>query len=141
MSQNLSIWLLIGLAAISANLPFINQRLMTVVPLRTPVKSLAWRLAELVVWYFIVGGVGSILGSFLGAMAQAANDSPEVTPKAGDRATAASLGKRVASAAARWRLGFEHANGVGQAVGEVEPARLRDDRRAFSPLQPDARQL
>ena len=29
------------------------------------------------------------LGSFLGAMAQAANDSPEVTPKAGDRATAA----------------------------------------------------
>jgi len=53
MSQNLSIWLLIGLAAIAANLPFINQRLMTVVPLRTPVKSLAWRLAELVVWYFI----------------------------------------------------------------------------------------
>ena len=45
MSQNLSIWLLIGLAAIAANLPFINQRLMTVVPLRTPVKSLAWRLA------------------------------------------------------------------------------------------------
>ncbi|MBL0914394.1 MAG: flavodoxin family protein [Sphingopyxis sp.] len=45
------------------------------------------------------------LGSFIGAMAQAANDSPEVTPKAGDRATAASLGKRVAEAAARWRHG------------------------------------
>lgn len=49
------------------------------------------------------------LGSFLGAMAQAANDSPEVTPKAGDRATAASLGKRVASAAARWRAGAREA--------------------------------
>lgn len=49
------------------------------------------------------------LGSFLGAMAQAANDSPEVTPKAGDRATAASLGKRVASAAARWRTGARDA--------------------------------
>lgn len=43
------------------------------------------------------------LGSFIGAMAQAANDSPDVTPKAGDRATAASLGQRVAAAAARWR--------------------------------------
>jgi NAD(P)H dehydrogenase (quinone) len=42
------------------------------------------------------------LGSFMGAMAQAANDSPEVTPKAGDRATAAALGKRVAEAAKRW---------------------------------------
>ena len=45
------------------------------------------------------------LGSFIGAMAQAANDSPEVTPKAGDRATAVSLGRRVAEAAARWRAG------------------------------------
>lgn len=45
------------------------------------------------------------LGSFIGAMAQAANDSAEVTPKAGDRATAASLGARVAEAASRWRAG------------------------------------
>lgn len=45
------------------------------------------------------------LGSFIGAMAQAANDSAEVTPKAGDRATAVSLGKRVADAATRWRIG------------------------------------
>lgn len=49
------------------------------------------------------------LGSFIGAMAQAANDSPEVTPKAGDRATAVSLGKRVAEAAARWRHGAREA--------------------------------
>ncbi|EQB30954.1 flavodoxin family protein [Sphingobium ummariense] len=47
------------------------------------------------------------LGSFIGAMAQAANDSPEVTPKAGDRATARSLGARVARAAARWRRGAD----------------------------------
>lgn len=45
------------------------------------------------------------LGSFIGAMAQAANDGAEVTPKAGDRATAASLGQRVAGAAARWKAG------------------------------------
>lgn len=45
------------------------------------------------------------LGSFIGAMAQAANDSAEVTPKAGDRATAVSLGQRVAAAAIRWTVG------------------------------------
>ena len=49
------------------------------------------------------------LGSSIGAMAQAANDSPEVTPKTGDRATAASLGQRVASAATRWRIGAREA--------------------------------
>lgn len=48
------------------------------------------------------------LGSFIGAMAQAANDSPDVTPKAGDRATARSLGRRVAQAAARWCAGIDH---------------------------------
>lgn len=42
------------------------------------------------------------LGSSLGVMAQAANDSPEVTPKSGDRATAHSLGVRVAMATRRW---------------------------------------
>jgi NAD(P)H dehydrogenase (quinone) len=45
------------------------------------------------------------LGSFIGAMAQAANDAPDVTPRTGDRATARSLGHRVALAAARWRTG------------------------------------
>ncbi len=69
MSQNFAIWLLIGLAAIAANLPFVNQRLMTVVPLRTPVKSLAWRLLELVLWYFIVGAIGMAVEKSLGQSA------------------------------------------------------------------------
>ncbi len=47
------------------------------------------------------------LGSYIGAMAQAANDSAEVTPGAGDRATARSLGVRVARAAARWQAGAD----------------------------------
>ncbi len=58
MSANLSIWLLILLALIAANLPFVNQRLMAVLPLRTAVKGLAWRLLELVLWYAFVIGVG-----------------------------------------------------------------------------------
>lgn len=42
------------------------------------------------------------LGGFLGAMAQSANASPEITPGTGDRATARALGRRVAGAALRW---------------------------------------
>lgn len=42
------------------------------------------------------------LGSYLGAMAQSANTSPDVSPKTGDRATARALGARIADAARRW---------------------------------------
>jgi Na+(H+)/acetate symporter ActP len=58
MSQTAIIWALIVLACVTANLPFVNHRLMTVLPLRGATKSLAWRLVELVAWYFIVGGIG-----------------------------------------------------------------------------------
>lgn len=42
------------------------------------------------------------LGSWLGAMAQSENDSPEVTPGKSDLDTAAYLGKRVAEVTARF---------------------------------------
>ena len=42
------------------------------------------------------------LGSYLGAMAQSANASPEETPPPSDRATARALGERIAAAAVRW---------------------------------------
>ncbi len=61
MTQTTSIWALIVLAFVAANLPFVNQRLMAVVPLAGGRKSLALRLAELVVWYFVVGGIGLAL--------------------------------------------------------------------------------
>ena len=61
MTQTASIWALIVLAFVAANLPFVNQRLMAVVPLPGGRKSLALRLAELVVWYFVVGGIGLAL--------------------------------------------------------------------------------
>jgi hypothetical protein len=60
MSQSASIWLVILAALVAANLPFINQRLLGVVPLSRP-KSLALRLAELVLMYFLVGGLGMLL--------------------------------------------------------------------------------
>ncbi len=69
MSQTAVIWTLILLALVAANLPFVNQRLMAVVPLRGGAKSLAWRLAELVLWYFIVGGIGLLLEQRAGQIA------------------------------------------------------------------------
>lgn len=48
------------LAVLGANLPFLNNRLLAVVPLSQP-KTLAWRLAELVLCYFLVGGIGLAL--------------------------------------------------------------------------------
>jgi len=45
------------------------------------------------------------LGSSLGVMTQSDNAGPDVTPPAGDRATARALGTRVAKAAARWGSG------------------------------------
>ncbi|MFV0680586.1 DUF2818 family protein [Ottowia sp.] len=58
MSQTVIVWILVILALVAANLPFVSERLMLVLRLPDAGKSLAWRLAELVLWYFIVGGVG-----------------------------------------------------------------------------------
>lgn len=68
MSQSASIWLVIVAAACAANLPFLNHRLLAVLPLARP-KSLALRLAELVFWYFAVGGLGLLLEQRAGQIA------------------------------------------------------------------------
>ncbi|MCJ0762553.1 DUF2818 family protein [Variovorax terrae] len=68
MSQTLSVWLVIVAAFCAANLPFVNQRLFAVVPLSRP-KTLAWRLAELVVLYVVVGGIGLALEQRAGQIA------------------------------------------------------------------------
>lgn len=60
MSQTASIWLVIVAALVAANLPFLNERLFAVVPLRAA-KSIGLRLAELVVLYFAVGLLGVLL--------------------------------------------------------------------------------
>ena len=44
-------------AFIAANLPFINHRMMVVGPLAQTKKALIVRLVELVVLYFLVGGI------------------------------------------------------------------------------------
>lgn len=66
MSEAFSIRLLIVLALVAANLPFVNQRLLALVPLPGRHKNLMVRLLELIFWYFAVGGVGLALEQHAG---------------------------------------------------------------------------
>ena len=49
MSQGASVWVVLLVALLAANLPFLNERLFGVVPLAARAKSLALRLGELVI--------------------------------------------------------------------------------------------
>jgi hypothetical protein len=49
------------LALVGANLPFLNQRLFGVMPLKAAKKSAWLRIGELIVLYFIVGALGFML--------------------------------------------------------------------------------
>ena len=68
MTQTASVWLVVLLALLAANLPFISNRLFAVYALKLP-KNLAVRAAELVVWYLIVGGLGLYLEQRSGQIA------------------------------------------------------------------------
>jgi hypothetical protein len=59
---------LILLALVAANVPFINQRILLLGPQRLS-KPLVWRLGELVLLYFVVGGVGLALENHAGQIA------------------------------------------------------------------------
>ncbi len=61
MSSSLSVWLVIGAAFLAANLPFFNERLLALIPRHAAIKSLWLRLLELLVLYFVVGGLGLAL--------------------------------------------------------------------------------
>lgn len=66
MAQGFSIWLLVILALVAANLPFVNQRLLGVIPLKRHSKNFAARLGELLFWYVVVGFVGRAMEASAG---------------------------------------------------------------------------
>ncbi|MDM0107771.1 DUF2818 family protein [Variovorax sp. J22R24] len=66
MSQSASVWMVLLVALVAANLPFVTDRLLGLVPLATHTKTLAVRLGELVFLYFIAGGVGLLFESRVG---------------------------------------------------------------------------
>jgi hypothetical protein len=68
MSTSTQIVMLVLLALLAANLPFANQRILLVGPQRSS-KPLFWRLVELVVLYFVVGGIGLAIENHNGQIA------------------------------------------------------------------------
>jgi hypothetical protein len=69
---NAASWLVILLAIAAANLPFFNDKLFALVPVKkggegkTAYKPLFWRLLELAVLYFVVGAIALALEARLG---------------------------------------------------------------------------
>lgn len=68
MNQSVSVWLVVALALLAANLPFISNRVLLVYRLKSP-KNLAVRLGEMVFWYFVVGGIALLLEQRAGQIA------------------------------------------------------------------------
>lgn len=68
MSQSVSVWLVILLAFCAANLPFLSQRFLGLVALPKG-KNLGVQLGELVLLYFVVGGIGLALERRAGQIA------------------------------------------------------------------------
>ncbi len=60
MNHSYSIGLVLLAAFVGANLPFLNERWIALIPRSAP-KSLWMRVGELVVCYFLVGGLGLAL--------------------------------------------------------------------------------
>ncbi|HVL45236.1 MAG TPA: DUF2818 family protein [Acidovorax sp.] len=69
MSLTGSVWLVIVAALVAANLPFLNQRWLVVGPVAVAGKPLAGRLAELILLYFLVGGLALLLERRAGQIA------------------------------------------------------------------------
>ena len=72
MDVSLASWLVIAVALAAANLPFANERVFGFVPMKPAqaggvrTKRFAVRLLELIVLYFIVGGLAYALESRIG---------------------------------------------------------------------------
>jgi hypothetical protein len=69
MDVTLASWFVIVLAILAASLPFMNERLLGLIPLKTPVKAFWMRLCELFILYFVVGGIATGLEARIGNVA------------------------------------------------------------------------
>lgn len=64
--MNFSANLLLILAFVAANLPFLVERVFFVLKPKIGSKGFAWRLLELVVLFFVVGGIALLFEGKLG---------------------------------------------------------------------------
>jgi fermentation-respiration switch protein FrsA (DUF1100 family) len=70
VTQSVAVWLLIALAVVSANLPFLSERILAVLPYKRSgepaVKPLWLRLLEVLAFYLLTGTVGYAFEDVLG---------------------------------------------------------------------------
>ncbi len=65
MDVNVASWLVIAIALMAANLPFFNEAIFGLVPLKRA-KPFWARLLEMIALYFVVGGVAFVLEARIG---------------------------------------------------------------------------
>ena len=65
MATSAAVWLVLLIAVIAANLPFLNERLFVLGPARAP-KVIGWRLLELVVFWGATLALGFALEARVG---------------------------------------------------------------------------
>jgi hypothetical protein len=70
-SQSVSVWLVLAIALFAANLPFLSERFLGLLPMRASAfpKSLALRLLELVLFYGFAGAIGLLFEKRAGQIA------------------------------------------------------------------------
>jgi len=66
VNHTAEVWLVLIVALIAANLPFVNERLFIVGPRRLPNKVLGWRLLELLLLFGATIGLGMLLEARIG---------------------------------------------------------------------------
>jgi len=65
LNHGAAVWLVLFVALVAANLPFVSQRILIVGP-RPVHKSLGWRLAELLLMAALTLGIGMALEARIG---------------------------------------------------------------------------
>jgi hypothetical protein len=68
VSQSASVWVVLLVALVAANLPFMTKRVLGLVRLSAP-KSLSIRIGEMVALYLLTGGIGLLFESRAGQVA------------------------------------------------------------------------
>lgn len=64
--MNIAVIALLLAALVAANLPFLLERILFIIPPKNTSKALGWRLLELIILYFVVGGVSILLQRKIG---------------------------------------------------------------------------
>jgi len=69
VTQAASVWIVLVVAVVAANLPFVNERLFLIGPRQVGQKAVWWRLLELLVYALLTWGLGIALEASLGQRA------------------------------------------------------------------------